>query len=115
MVPCKSTHLLPSPLPISKVDPIFLLGIYVGWILLASSMAAGLYAWDKSAAGKDRPRISERTLLLWSLVGGWPGAWLASRTLRHKTYKLSYRIRFLGCVSLHVAAVAGVVWWWNRS
>ena len=56
--------------------------------MLAVSAATFLvYAADKSAAQRGRWRVSERTLHLWSLLGGWPGAFLAQRVLRHKTRK----------------------------
>lgn len=75
------------------------------WTAVASLITAGLYAWDKRAAGRatgpNGRRIPERTLLGWSLVGGWPGGWVAGRMLRHKTAKQSYRIRFAVCVALH--------------
>lgn len=38
--------------------------------------------------------MSESTLLLLGLVGGWPGAIVAQQTLRHKTIKLSFRVSF---------------------
>ncbi|MBL4789798.1 MAG: DUF1294 domain-containing protein [Kordiimonadaceae bacterium] len=52
------------------------------------------YAIDKSAAVNGRSRISERTLHLMSLIGGWPGALVAQRLIRHKTQKQPFR-RFL--------------------
>jgi len=53
-----------------------------------------LYAVDKSAAIKSRHRISERTLHLASLLGGWFGAFLGQRLFRHKTKKQPFRIIF---------------------
>ncbi|TWU34953.1 hypothetical protein Poly41_40970 [Novipirellula artificiosorum] len=87
-----------------------LLGLTI-WTLAASVVTAVLYAWDKRAAAKHRRRIAERTLLGWSVVGGWPGGWMASRILRHKTLKRSYRIRFVICALVNVAVVATV---WHR-
>jgi uncharacterized membrane protein YsdA (DUF1294 family) len=46
-----------------------------------------LYWVDKINAIKGRRRISERTLQMFSLFGGWPGALLAQQLLRHKTQK----------------------------
>ena len=46
-----------------------------------------LYWVDKRNAIKGRRRISERTLQIFSLLGGWPGALLAQQTFRHKTQK----------------------------
>jgi uncharacterized membrane protein YsdA (DUF1294 family) len=46
-----------------------------------------LYAIDKRNAIKGRRRVSEKTLQLSSLLGGWPGALLAQQLFRHKTQK----------------------------
>ncbi|HEY3038809.1 MAG TPA: cold shock and DUF1294 domain-containing protein [Pyrinomonadaceae bacterium] len=63
------------------------------------------YAFDKAAALKGQWRTPETTLHVFSLVGGWPGAMLAQRTLRHKTQKQSFQITYwvtvvLNCVAL---------------
>lgn len=79
------------------------------WTLVASALTAILYAWDKRAAIKDRRRVAEKTLLLCSLVGGWPGGIAAGQLLRHKTRKVSYRIAFACCVIANIAAVVGLV------
>lgn len=73
----------------------------------ASIIAYVLYALDKSAAIGQRHRIAERTLLLWGLCGGWPGAWLAQQTLRHKTRKLPFVLLFWLSVILNLAILTG--------
>tara|TARA_R110002073_G_scaffold336224_2_gene531055 strand:- start:949 stop:1314 length:366 start_codon:yes stop_codon:yes gene_type:complete len=89
--------------------PLMLIGFAI-WTLVASLITAILYAWDKRAAQTDRRRIPERTLLGWSLVGGWPGGWIAGRWLRHKTYKRSYRIQFALAATLNLLGIAAVVY-----
>ena len=78
--------------------------------LLSSLVCLVLYGWDKRAARRGRPRISERSLLLWGLACGWPGAWLAQRCWRHKTAKASFRWRFHVTVVLNVVLVDGALW-----
>jgi len=85
-------------------------------MILASAVAIVLYWWDKRTAQKNasagsppQRRIPERTLLLVSLLGGWPGAWWASQYFRHKTQKTSFRIRFWAAVFAHVAIVVAVL------
>ena len=75
------------------------------WMLVTSLVTAILYVWDKRSAARGRDRIAERTLLVWSLLGGWPGGWIAGRMVRHKTQKRSYRIKFGFCVLLNVGAL----------
>lgn len=70
---------------------------------LASVVAFLAYALDKSAAVAGRRRISEQTLILLGLAGGWPGAIVAQQWLRHKSNKASFRSSFWGSVMLNVA------------
>lgn len=78
------------------------------WILLASMITAILYLWDKRAAIKDRRRVSENTLLVWSTLGGWPGAIAAGRLARHKTLKSSYRLRLVLAVMINILLIGAV-------
>jgi len=79
-----------------------------GWVatvyLVASVVCFAVYAWDKSAAAADRWRVSEDILLGPGLLGGWPGAIVAQRLLRHKSSKASFRAMFWFTVVLNVAA-----------
>jgi uncharacterized membrane protein YsdA (DUF1294 family) len=67
------------------------------------------YALDKRAARRGVRRVSERTLLTLGLAGGWPGAILAQRRLRHKTRKRSFQSSFRLTVALNAAIVVVVV------
>lgn len=58
---------------------------------LASGICFVIYAWDKRLAIKGhQTRVSERTLHLLALIGGWPGALLAQQLLRHKSKKRAF-------------------------
>lgn len=63
-------------------------------LIVFSLVAYGLYAKDKAAAQKNEWRVSERTLHVAALLGGWPGALLAQSRLRHKTRKTRFRVVF---------------------
>lgn len=82
--------------------PLLVLGIY----LVASTVTFLLYAHDKSAAQKGQWRTSESTLQIFSLIGGWPGAFAAQRLLRHKSKKRSFRTVFWATVVLNCAGLA---------
>ena len=76
------------------------------WLVAANGLAMLFYYGDKTAAQRGESRISEPTLHALELAGGWPGALLAQRLLRHKTVKASYRSTFWTMVTLHIALVA---------
>lgn len=61
-----------------------------GWYLLASIVTFAWYAWDKAAAQQGHWRTPEKHLWLLGLLGGWPGALLAQRWLRHKSSKQEF-------------------------
>lgn len=89
------------------------------WILPAAFLlnVATFFAYwqDKYAAQQRRWRVKEDTLHLWSLAGGWAGAWFAQQLLRHKSVKESFRSTYAATVMLHCAAVSGVWWWLLRN
>ena len=68
-----------------------------------------MYATDKNAARAGRWRIPESQLHLLSLLGGWPGAWLAQQSMRHKTSKAEFRAVYWVTIVLHCGALAWVV------
>ena len=60
------------------------------------------YADDKSRAKQGRWRISEKRLHLCEFMGGWLGAFIAQRRLRHKSSKVSYQVVFWIIVATHI-------------
>lgn len=81
--------------------PVFVLGLYVGM----SVLAIGMYYIDKSAAKEGSYRISENTLHILSLLGGWPGALYAQQLLRHKSRKTSFRVVFWLTVVINLSVL----------
>ena len=77
-----------------------------GFSLLLSMITFGFYAIDKSAARKGQWRTEERSLHLLALLGGWPGALVGQRLLRHKSKKLSFQMDFWLTVVLNCAVLA---------
>ena len=62
--------------------------------VLLSALTYWAYAVDKRRAEEREWRVSEARLHLLELLGGWPGAFLAQRRLRHKCSKGSYQVVF---------------------
>ena len=75
---------------------------------LVSVLTFWLYWIDKRRARAGAWRISEAMLHGCELLGGWPGALLGQRVLRHKTQKTSYVLVLWTIIVMHVAAWA---WW----
>ncbi len=67
-----------------------------------SLLTFALYADDKSRARKGQWRLPEKTLHLCELTGGWLGAFVAQRRLRHKSSKGSYQVVFWVIVAVHI-------------
>jgi uncharacterized membrane protein YsdA (DUF1294 family) len=84
----------------------YLAGIYG----VLSLLVLGLYGWDKRAAMRAGPRISEQSLHLLALAGGWPGAMLARPLFRHKTRKQPFTGLFWCTVLLNIAMLGVLVW-----
>lgn len=74
--------------------------------LLLSAVTLLVYALDKSAARRRQWRIPENLLHLLALLGGWPGALVAQRLLRHKTQKTSFRAVFWMTITANCAVLA---------
>lgn len=64
------------------------------FMTIVSIITYRMYAHDKKLAQSGAWRVSEGTLHLAELCGGWPGAFLAQRRLRHKCSKGSYQFVF---------------------
>lgn len=84
--------------------------IYLSFVMLMSIICFVAYGLDKQLAVNGSRRISESTLHLLALLGGWPGGIVGQRHFRHKTSKLSFLIEFWLVVLLHVALVGAAAY-----
>lgn len=76
------------------------------WLHAGASVITFVAYWiDKRAAREGRWRTQESTLHLLALIGGWPGALMAQRHLRHKSAKLSFQVVFWATVLLNCSAL----------
>ena len=83
------------------------------WLLVASWVTYRAYASDKSRAQSGQWRIPETRLHFCELIGGWPGAWIAQRRLRHKIAKGPYQFVFWIILILHQIAAADSLTGWR--
>ena len=73
------------------------------WIYaLASAASFAAMAWDKLRALRGGRRVRERSLHVLELAGGWPGAFLAMASLRHKRSKPAFWALTLAIALLHL-------------
>ncbi len=68
------------------------------------------YWIDKYAAQQRFWRTPELQLHVWSLFGGWSGAWFAQQLLRHKSRKVDFRDTYFATVVAHCAGLG--YWFW---
>ncbi len=85
-----------------RLLPSFVFGVSI----VLSIITFAVYAIDKSAARKGMWRTPEDKLHLFALFGGWPGALIAQKLLRHKSRKLSFQMFFWMTVIVNCAALA---------
>ncbi|MBT3505165.1 MAG: DUF1294 domain-containing protein [Piscirickettsiaceae bacterium] len=82
--------------------------IYLFYFLVITLLTFLTYAYDKWAARRGHWRISERTLHLLSLIGGWVSALFAQQLLRHKTIKQPFQRLFWCTIILNLAFVVAL-------
>ena len=78
-----------------------------GFYLVLSLITFIAYAIDKSAAKSGRWRTQESTLHTLALFGGWPGAFVAQNSLRHKSSKAEFKSVYWVTVLLNLG---GLYW-----
>lgn len=86
---------------------------YSTLVVISNLYAFFLYGRDKGIAVENRDRataehrlrVSESSLRLGSLLGGFSGGFLGQQTYRHKTKKLSFQFGFWLTIIVHVVMV----------
>lgn len=66
--------------------------IIIIFLLLINLLTYSLFYIDKKRAIKNQFRISEKTLLTFSVLGGGLGAWIGMKQFRHKTQKVTFKV-----------------------
>ena len=86
------------------------IAIYLTTVFVMSLVCFSTYRWDKRRARSGSHRVPERTLQILAFFGGWRGALMGQRLLRHKTHKRSFSAMFWLIVVLHVTVVGSVAY-----
>ncbi|ENM2464380.1 DUF1294 domain-containing protein, partial [Salmonella enterica subsp. enterica serovar Chester] len=66
------------------------------------------YGIDKTAARKTWRRVPESTLLVFGVVGGWPGAIVGQQLFRHKTQKQPFKTYFIVSVIVSIVVTVAI-------
>ncbi len=85
------------------------------WYPLISAVTWFLYYDDKRRARLNAWRAPEKSLHLFELAGGWPGAFLAQRQLRHKVSKLGFQLVFWLIVAAHQFVAVDFLLGWQMT
>lgn len=99
-----------SVLVLSLIASYFVFHSFWAWLLLVNIFTFLLYGADKYAARSDWQRVPEKTLLIFGLVGGWPGGVIAQQLFRHKTQKQPFKTWFMVSVIVNLAVLLGLVY-----
>jgi uncharacterized membrane protein YsdA (DUF1294 family) len=75
-------------------------------LLSANLITFTLFGIDKRRARMGLRRLSERMLLLWTLMGGTAGAFLGRHVFRHKTRKQPFSTWLWLIAAAQMAAIA---------
>lgn len=84
--------------------------LIIGWMLLMSCIAFCLMGTDKHRAKHQKWRIPEKTLFLFSLIGGGIGGTLGMWCFHHKTRHWYFRFGF---PVIAAAQIIGLIFLWK--
>ncbi|EIY6365548.1 DUF1294 domain-containing protein, partial [Salmonella enterica] len=74
----------------------------------ANVLTLAIYGIDKTAARKTWRRVPESTLLVFGVVGGWPGAIVGQQLFRHKTQKQPFKTYFIVSVIVSIVVTVAI-------
>ena len=79
------------------------------WLEIWNAAVFIMYGIDKGRSRKNKWRISEKTLLLWSAAAPF-GAVFGTKVFRHKTQKLKFdTVLFVSCI-VHILLYGTVLY-----
>jgi uncharacterized membrane protein YsdA (DUF1294 family) len=78
------------------------------WQVLAGMISLVYFAWDKRQSKVGGWRVPEQRLHFLTLIGGWLGAIIGRRYLRHKSQKPVFMLVESAATILHLA-ISGIL------
>jgi uncharacterized membrane protein YsdA (DUF1294 family) len=84
--------------------------VFFFYYLALSVLSGGMHIWDKHQAMRGRWRVQEKTLHSFELLGGWPGAFLITRSINHKVNKPKYMWTLYSFAALHAIGWFVLLW-----
>lgn len=93
---------------IAAIGSLFTSHPFILWLLLINVLTLAMYGADKMAARRAMRRVPESTLLVFGLIGGWPGAIIGQQLFRHKTQKQPFKTYFIVTVIVSISAMVAV-------
>ena len=93
---------------IAAIGSLFTSHPFILWPLLINVLTLAMYGADKMAARRAMRRVPEATLLVFGLIGGWPGAIIGQQLFRHKTQKQPFKTYFIVSVIVSISAMVAV-------
>jgi uncharacterized membrane protein YsdA (DUF1294 family) len=81
------------------------------WFALFNGVTFVAFGFDKWRASGSKPRVSEFSLALLGALGGWPGGLLGMNVFRHKTAKLTFKLKYALALIPFAAEVWAFVHW----
>lgn len=91
-----------------------LIKIVLLYLTAISVVSMAMHAVDKRRARLGKRRIPERSLHSIEFIGGWPGALLMTRMIRHKTSKPHYMWTLYAIALSHLIAMMLLGWFSTR-
>lgn len=80
------------------------------WFATLNAAAFITFGFDKWRASASKRRVSEFSLVLLGALGGWPGGLLGMLVFRHKTAKLTFKLKYAAGLIPFVAEI----WAWTH-
>jgi uncharacterized membrane protein YsdA (DUF1294 family) len=85
--------------------------VLAAWLLIIGVLGAIAMGLDKGKAQRHERRISERTLFLISLAGGFWGVLLGGGIAHHKTSKISFQLVVLATTFVWLLGLSQILSW----